>query len=541
MTTNPDDIFDPKKVEEYLNEVDYTDLKDYVPSEFAVMFIEFIKVVNLEKGGEEHPSPVVHMHMLDTIVNRTKNNIANLCCRGLAKTTLFGEYLILYLAVFGELPNFGQVDYALYVSDSIDNGVKKMRYRLERRRENSKYLTRYIPTVKFTDIRWYFKNVEGKELVVSGHGAKTGVRGTVELNTRPQLAILDDLISDEDARSATVIASVEDTVYKAIRYALHPTRNLTIWSGTPFNAKDPLYKAVESGTWEVNPFPVCEEFPCEKDEFKGAWPERFTWEYVNEQYTAAVAMGRVDTFNQELMLRIMSDEDRLIHDHEIGWYDRDKLLQARGAYNWYITTDFATSNKDSADFSVISVWALNSNGDYYWVDGVCKRQDMSKNWDELFRLVQIYRPESVGIEVSGQQKGFISWCYEKMQERNIWFNLASDKNGREPGIRPNTNKFVRFNSVVPWFKAHKIFFPSQMKSSPPIKQALDELTLVSMDGFKSKHDDFSDTISMLAVMPTWKPSEPAPEDGFNGRDGRNVFDDFVQVSDTETAMDSYIV
>jgi len=51
---------------------------------------------------------------------------------------------------------------------------------------------------------------------------KTGVRGTRENNSRPVLALLDDLISDEDARSKTVIDSVEDTVYKAIDYALHP-------------------------------------------------------------------------------------------------------------------------------------------------------------------------------------------------------------------------------------------------------------------------------------------------------------------------------
>lgn len=541
MTYKPDDIFNSRKVEEFLNEVSYEDLEGYVPSEFAITFIEFIKVVNLEQGGEEHPSPLVHMYMLDTIVLRTKDNIANLCSRGLAKTTLFGEYLILYIAVFGELPGFGRVDYGLYVSDSIENGVKKMRYRLERRRENSAYLKQYIPFAKFTDIRWYFKNAEGKELVFTGHGAKTGVRGTVELNTRPQIAILDDLISDEDARSATVIESVKATVYKAIRYALHPSRNLTIWSGTPFNARDPLYEAVESGAWEVNVFPVCENFPCAEEDFRGAWPDRFTYKYVKDQYDSAVALGRVDTFNQELMLRIMSDEDRLIQDHEIGWYSRDKLLQMRSAYNWYITTDFATSKNQTADFSVISVWAYNHNGDWFWVDGICKRQDMGANWDDLFNFVSIYRPESVGIEISGQQGGFINWCQEKMQDRNIWFNLASDRKAKTPGIRPNTNKFQRFNAIVPWFKAHKIFFPKEMKLSDPIKEAMDELSLVSMDGFKSKHDDFSDTISMLAVMPVWKPSEVPPEDLSEERRNSRLWDEYSPETESNNALDSYIV
>ncbi|WP_460995191.1 hypothetical protein, partial [Staphylococcus aureus] len=98
---------------------------------------------------------------------------------------------------------------------------------------------------------------------------------------------LDDLVSDEDARSPTVIAAIEDTVYKAVDYALHPKKNMIIWSGTPFNAKDPLYKAVESGAWKVNVYPVCERFPCSREEFRGAWADRFTYDFVLQKYTRA--------------------------------------------------------------------------------------------------------------------------------------------------------------------------------------------------------------------------------------------------------------
>jgi hypothetical protein len=35
----------------------------------------------------------------------------------------------------------------------------------------------------------------------------------------------------------------------------------------------------------------------------------------------------------------------------------------------------------------------------------------------------------------------------------------------------------------------------------------DELSLASKSGFKSKHDDCLDAISMLGSMSTWRPSE----------------------------------
>lgn len=865
----------PWKVEDYLNNLDYSIDPNYVPSDFALEFVTFIKLVN-GVAGEENKTPVVHYKMLDTITEGGRR-IINLCHRGIAKTTVMGEYLFLYIATYGEIPGFGRVDLALYVSDSIENGVKNMRKNLEFRWENSDFLRKYVPRIHFTDIRWEFENADGKLFIVKGYGAKalsldselhtltgrttigeclvgdrifgadgklttitaksgvfnkpmyritlsdgrslkvsedhlnpvvintdpnntvrweervlttkelleqplihtkkgnlkhrgtsskslvavknieplqyteatlpidpytlgavigdgrirkdcgsveltvhkdelphyhatipyvfgslyvdprsnavtqsirglgkclkemelnvrgeqkfipyeyflgsveqrlallrglmdtdgtvsetgrlsftssshqlcddlaclvrslggtasriqkhsgamayrvelwmqmnpfllarkaarfvpktkhvavirieriadepsqciavdnderqfvadcyfrthnTGVRGAKEMGKRPQLAVLDDLISDEDARSATVIAAVEDTVYKAVDYALHPTNNMIIWSGTPFNAKDPLYKAVESGAWQVNVFPVCEQFPCTEEEFKGSWPDRFTYKYVKSQYDKAVKLGKVDTFNQELMLRIMSDEDRMIQDGDIGWYKLDAVLRNKSRFNFYITTDFATSERQKSDFSVISVWAHNNVGDWLWVDGICKRQLMDKNIDELFRLAQVYRPQGVGIEVTGQQGGFIQWIQGQMLDRNIYFPLASEGNDTKPGIRPNTNKLVRFNTVVPLFKARKIFFPIERKTEDTMVEAINELSLVSVGGFKSKHDDFIDTISMLPSMNAWKPSEEAPLVDKGSSDGMWELDVEEHYN---TRMSSYIV
>ena len=514
-----------KTVDEWLNDISYDEDPNYVPSAFALEFLSFIKLVNGTQG-EEHQSPVIHLHMLDKIIGKHQN-IANMCSRGLAKTTLLAEYLFLYIAVYGSIPGFGRVDYALYVSDSIENGVKKMRLRIERRCERSPFLRRYIKEVKFTDIRWYFRNTDGKEFVVTGHGAKTGVRGTVELNTRPQLAVLDDLISDDDARSETVIASVESTVYSAIDYALHPQKRKIIWSGTPFNAKDPLYKAIESGAWYVNVYPVCEKFPCTREEFKGAWEDRFDYDYVLAQHTKATLVGKLDSFNQELMLRIMSEEDRLVKDSDLVWYQRRTVLQHKGAYNFYITTDFATSDKEAADYCVINVWALNNNGDWMWVDGVCKKMLMKETIDHLFRLAQEWQPQEVGIEISGQQKGFVSWIQNEMGVRQQYFTLSTGKTGKEPGISPTKDKMSRFQSnAVPLFQSKKIWFPEELRESEELTELLSELRLATLKGFKSKNDDQLDSITMLAELNSWRPSEiSTPDEDDNSPAGTSLWGD----------------
>lgn len=535
MSMNKEDPMVKQTVEEWLNSVDYAALNgnNYVPSVFAINYVNFIKLVNGE-GGESNLTPVVHLKMLDELAGK-RTRLANLCSRGMAKTTLFGEYLVLYIALYGEIDGFGDIEGMIYISDSMENGVKSLRKNIEYRYNNSEFLQKYIPEAKFTDAYMEFTNADGHKLGVRMFGAKTGLRGTKIFGKRPVLAVLDDLVSDDDAKSKSTMQAIKDTVYKGVDYALDPTRRKIVFSGTPFNKNDILYEAVESGGWYVNVFPICEKFPCSREEFVGAWEDRFSYDFVKSQYDLAVATGQVAAFNQELMLRITSDEERLVLESDIQWYKRKSLLLNRGMFNFYITTDFATSEKQSADYSVISVWAINSNGDWFWVDGICRRQLMNKNFDDLFRLVVEYQPQSVGIEVTGQQGGFISLLRDEMMSRNIWFNFASEGNNNKPGIRPNTNKMVRFNSVLPWFKAGKFFFPEELKDEKIMMEAMDELRLATVEGFKSKHDDFIDTISMLSCLKVWKPSQAS---------GGSIQEDSVWDMPTpspDNGIDSYLV
>lgn len=494
-----------KTVPDYLREVNY-DFPDYVPSKSAIKFINFIKLVNHDKGGEENKSPVVHMKMLDSVFTKRKRT-AIMCHRGIAKTTLMAEYMFLYIATFGKLDNFGTVDLALYVSDSIENGVKNLRKNIEYRYEESDFLKEHIPHIKFTDTRLEFRNKEGHTLIVKMYGAKTGVRGSKERGVRPQFAVLDDLVSDEDARSATIISTIEDTVHKAVSKALHPSRSKTLWLGTPFNQGDPLYKAVESGAWEVSVYPMAEEFSAltTKETYKSAWRDRFTFEYAKDEYDSAVAQGKLDGFYQEMMLQVISDEERIIKDEDFVFYKYADVKDKIENFNVYITTDFATSERKSSDYSGISVWGVSNNGDWLWLDGICSRQLMNKNIEQLFQFVQIYKPLSVGVEVSGQQGGFIQWIKNEMIRRNIYFSLASSNNSSRDGIRPRTNKLERMLEIQPRFRMKKIWLPEDHRKDV-VNEMVSELKSVTMSGIKSKHDDMLDTISMMNEMKAVTPS-----------------------------------
>ena len=124
LASPPDPVAEalaPWKVEEYLNNISYKVDPNYIPSDFALLFINFIKLVN-GVDGEENKTPMVHYKMLDTITNGGRR-IINLCHRGIAKTTLMAEYLFLFIAMYGELGDFGRVDLALFAQNLAKRGV----------------------------------------------------------------------------------------------------------------------------------------------------------------------------------------------------------------------------------------------------------------------------------------------------------------------------------------------------------------------------------------------------------------------------------
>jgi len=516
-----------------LNRVDYSYLMgpDYKPSVFAYKLVNFIKLVNGEEG-EENESPIIHYDMFDQVPKFNQNLFVSF--RGSAKTTALHEYIILYLAVYGEIDGFGVVDVGIYISDTMDNGVKSMRKNLQFRWENSDFLQKYVParwvnpekpsevrTTNFTDVRWEFVNIDGKRLCFRGFGASTGVRGFKEYGQRPTWAGFDDLMSDKNAVSPTIQKDIKHIIYKAARQALHPKKRMQLWTGTPFNKSDPLYEAAGSGAWNTRVYPICEKFPCKKEDFRGGWPDRFSYSFVKKEFRSLKLSGEISSFSQELMLRITSEEDRLVQDHDIVWYSRDKVLQNRSRYNFYITTDFATSDKAKADFSVIAVWAYTNNKDWLLVDGLCKRQLMDANVNALFKFVSTYKPLSVGVEINGQQGGFISWLKTQMIDRNIFFNLAGK--GAVEGIRRTGSKIEAFKLFVPTIKAKKMWLPQELKNTAFIDEAEEELKFATGEGFKSKHDDVADTMSMLLDMDPYPPSQEAKPEYIDDEDGTHAF------------------
>jgi phage terminase large subunit-like protein len=357
---------------------------------------------------------------------------------------------------------------------------------------------------------------------IAGNYVRThnsGIRGQRYRGERIDVIIGDDLVKTEaDSRSETIMKNIRSTIYSDATHALRAQGGMEILIGTPFNKKDVVYSAVEGG-WTPLVVPICERIRpnLKKEEFKGAWPEMHSYERVMSRYTDMQDSEEGRAFQQELMLRISSEEDKLIKEDQIQWYSRKLLEPNIGAYNVVITTDLTASNNLKGDFSVILCWAVNSKNDWFLLDAVVKKMTIEDQFKPIFAMntkwgAKYGKNIQVGIEIDGQQQLNLYTLKKLQLEYNSFFTFArqiGSPYGKEGISRRQAQgaKHEQFMRVHPLFQQHKIYFPEELKNTPDMEEVLHQLNYVTYEGFGAKHDDALDGISMIASLDIVLPSE----------------------------------
>lgn len=480
----------------------------YIPSHEALKFIAFVRAT----GNEEFSSPEVHYKMADKLFssNPLDKNVLIECTRGAGKSTV-AEYAVIYAAVLGEWPGFGKCPFIVFLGASAEGNVRQFMKNVASKVSNSELLSSLLEVRRQTDKELELVNKDGVEMFIAGKGMNVNWRGARSPNgDRPSLLLADDVLHNDSATSEAIRNTIDTNWFASALPALAP-RHKIIYIGTPISEDDLLHKLKNSGAYSVVKFPLCTKYPCRRDEYDSIWPDRFTYEYTESMFKQFESSGKTQLFYQEYLLEVVDLATLLVDEDDIKWYDPSIVLKNKGWYNFYISTDFATSTKKSADYSTIGVWAISHNNDWLLVDGQCKRQTMQENIEDLFGYVRKWKPLSVGIESSGQQGGFLSIIEEMKVQRNVWFQFAKKPGSKEVGIRPIKDKVHRFvTGVQPKFKQNRIWIPKPelLKSSNPrllelVEELVAELSKFTLAGGVSslKHDDCG-TYDVVVDTPT---------------------------------------
>ena len=517
-----------------LDSIDLT-FNGYIPSEDS---LEFFAIMRLVQGEDfEFSTPLFHYWLVDLMFgNITRDhypysqevrdtitiNVKRICIvasRGIAKSTVVTAFYPVYCAIKGVTPDGVKSEFHLLVAASQQGGGRVMAKAVQSLCEDSVFCQGYFESMRFTETESEFirkgrgktKNRVFLARYIGIGGGIRGVRSNIGAE-RPDHIIFDDVILNSDtAYSETIMKSLRNTINADAINALKGGGSGKIFSvATPFHLLDPVIEMLTGGAYTPVAIPICEKIyeGMPKEEYVGAWESMHPYHAVIEQYESAIASNATREFNQERMLRISSDEDRMIQDDMIEWYSRKTLLKEIGAYNIYITTDFTTTSEAKSDFSALATWAVNSNKDYFLVDLCVKRHGIGEQYEELFRMVNFWsshgKAVEVGIETDGQQKAHLFALEEMMLKRSEWFTFARQKGAKygSKGILSKNaggNKHGRFRMMLPQFQNHKIHFPLELKDTPDMREALLQLKYTTWEAFGG-HDDFPDVVSQLGMM-----------------------------------------
>ena len=541
-------------VDEALDSIDLT-FGGYTPSEDALHFFNIVRLVLGE--DPEVDNGLMHYFLVDLVFgnikrenypyskeiqNRIRINerkIAIIASRFSAKSTIITAFMPIYVAVTGKLPGFGDVMFWVSFGDSQQAGAKVQANTVRDICDDSKFCKEYFERMRFTDEECEFIRkgdgpVKKRAFMFKVKGAAGGsVRGIRYKTERPQIFTFDDIIKNEaDANSPIIMAKLRSMIYSDAENATGKKGKIIIVN-TPFNKKDPVYAALESGVWTPVCIPICEKISLDlpKSEYRGSWEAMKSYEDVMERYEDAYYGETLREFNQELMLRISSEEDKLIKEDQIQWYSRKALAKNLGAYNLYATTDYTASNNLKGDFSCTMLWALSSNGDWFLVDLAVKKMSISEQYEPLFRMNKEWVAKygkhlRAGVEIDGQQQLNLHTLKKQMIEYNSHFSFAEQLGspyGKEGISRRQATgaKHEQFMRVHPLFQQHKIYFPEELRHTKDMEEVMNELNYITYEGIGSKHDDALDCISMLAAMKVMVPTADSgwvsPDDQFNYR------------------------
>jgi len=561
-------------VDKLLDNIDLA-LDWYIPSDFAIEFIIFIRLVLGEEP--ENTSPKAHYFFIDCVFQQAnvkpffmirnidydelKDRVVILASREFSKSTLVA-YLILYMAAKGKVPGFGKVNYGLYVADSMRNNVETTMTTIKKVYQESKYLKSLFEDTRLiqTEVSFIRKPTTRKEIdayqqainveklrpdevpgrmkrtfTLVGIGANTGGRGSRDGLARPDFTIFDDMLpSEAEANSDVILAKVESTIESDILPGMNNNGNFSIMIGTPYSKKDPVYRRIEQGTWLPVVFPRGNQLPTDEKTFISVWEDRHSYKNCRKDYVRAMKAkdagdsSKLRSLLQEHYLRISSDEDRMITDSMVQWYNRTDIERRLAQYNVYMTTDFTTTGSSGSDMSGIAVWALGSNNDIFMLDLCLRRQELEEQYEEVFRMNKYWAKHStksitIGIEVDGQQKGHVLAIKDRMIRKNEWMTIGKQK-GAKPGSEgilsrlEKGNKHWRFRMMLPLFQNKKIWFPRELEDTPDMRELMDQIKYATYSGFGTKCDDGADLISQLGMMDMQFPMNSMYDNEYNATD-----------------------
>jgi len=329
---------------------------------------------------------------------------------------------------------------------------------------------------------------------IEAHSTQESVRGRLHGHQRPDCLILDDIETNKTKDSQAYTKQVADHISEAMS-GMSPD-GFMLYLGnyiTEYGNIANIFKRAENDKGiRLRNIPVMvDNMPT--------WGSKYALTDEEAKETGKVSIEDKQrqlgsqVFSYEMMNMPIDDSIAEFKKQWIQIANEDDFKHMQ--YNTFITIDTAVSQKDSADFTGITINRVSSENKWY-VTAYKMKINPAELIDHLFYLYDTYKPNVLGIEETSFLLTIKPFLEEEMRKRNKFMSITPLKHN-------GTKKEERIRSLIPRFENKSVFFvgncndlEQEMRVFPRGKHddVLDSLAYQTNVAFKPHDSSYYDII-----------------------------------------------
>jgi hypothetical protein len=400
------------------------------------------------KAARQTPAPF-HQDIDRHLADSSKRYLNLVCFRDSAKTTKLRMFT-------GKRIAYNVSKTILYVSASEAHAVRSIRWirnRIESKMgaggvEKQEFFAKTFglrPGGKWTDTELeIFHGVDSTPIWILGAGITGNIRGINFDDYRPDLIVLDDILTDENGATLDQREKITDLVMGALKGSLAPASEAPnaklVMLNTPQAVDDVVHVA------EKDPEFFSVRYPCWTPETMNldvsqqvsSWEARHPTDQRRSEKRAAISLNRLSIFSKEKEVRIVSRETAIFREEWLRFYEEapsygQTVLAVDPAPPPVKRLDQKQISKK--DYQVVGAFR-RCGGNFYLLDYEAL-QAASPDWvvAKFFEMRYKWRPYKAVVESVAYQ-ATLKWILEQeMTKRGQWTTIEPFNDIKSKPIR----------------------------------------------------------------------------------------------------------
>lgn len=267
---------------------------------------------------------------------------------------------------------------------------------------------------------------------VLGMGILGSTRGINIDDYRPDLILVDDVVSDDNAATPEQRDKIVNLVLGAVKESLSPASETPdaklIILNTPLDfedlvaqaARDPQFRSTEHGCWTKD----TADLPVEHQE--SSWPERYPSEVLRSEKLAAMARNKLSIFAREKECRLITPETSAFRAEWLRYFGPGEGEPEPPLHETWVVlvidpvpppSDIQIAKGlQNKDFEAITAVG-RCKGKYYVLETVYNRGH-EPNWTAatIFELANRWKPRKIIVESVAYQR-VLAWLLRKAMQQ----------------------------------------------------------------------------------------------------------------------------